>query len=885
MIGKTLGHYQITEKLGEGGMGVVYKARDLHLDRFVALKILPSEKVADSERKRRFVQEAKAASALNHPNVVHVYDIDLSDGTDYIAMEYVEGKTLDRQIGHRGLRLSDALKYAVQIADALAKAHSAGIVHRDLKPTNVMVNEDGVVKVLDFGLAKLTEQIQGGESASTATIDDERRPITEEGVIVGTVSYMSPEQVEGMKVDARSDVFSLGSVLYEMLTGQKAFQGTSKMSTLSAILHQEPKPVTTIIPAIPADLEKLINRCLRKDPAKRFQHMDDVRVALNELKEDSESERLQSTPAASKQITSKRFVTGAVAVVALIALTVAGWYWLSRQRGAEPEAPLTAVPLTAYPGYENWPSFSPDGSQVAFAWNGEKEDNWDIYVKLVGSESCLRLTNSSAVENSPAWSPDGRQIAFCRDLGAGKGAVILISPLGGPEQILTEFSYPGGASRLAWSPDGRALAMVEVRGELDTKQNLALYALETGVKQSLFKNFPSSFFADNWPIFSPDGRALAFCRWAGYGISDLYLLDLSRDLKPVGEPRRITFQNLSFSGAAWLSDGSSMVYSAGGNLWKVVASGSGQPQKLAFIGQDAYNPAYSQRASRLAYTHSTSDVNIWRAELSSPQGKADPPTKFISSTRNDRSPQYSPDGTKIAFASERSGSWEIWVCDADGSDALQLTRFGKGDTDRPQWSPDSRRLAFHSTVEGHPEVYIMNASGGNPRRRASSSGSQNPSWSRDGRWIYFDSPEGIKRVPAEGGQAVLVNVSPPGWGPIESEDGKSIYFIDARGTTEADFGIWRGPLEGGESRQILDSFVVYGGYAITDDGIYFIARPDPAKGYSIRFLELATGRINTIAELGRQPCGNLAISPDRRWALYYQQDQAGSDLMLVENFR
>ena len=300
LTGQTLSHYRIEKKIGEGGMGVVYKARDTHLDRFVAIKVLPPERVADTERKRRFVQEAKAASALNHANIVHVYDIDQADGTDFIAMEYVAGKTLDQRIGHRGLRLNDALKYAVQIADALAKAHSAGIVHRDLKPTNIMVNEDGVVKVLDFGLAKLTEQVQADESASTLTVDAEGRPITEEGVIVGTVAYMSPEQAEGKKIDARSDIFSLGSVLYEMVTGQKAFQGTSKMSTLSAILHQEPKPVSGITPTIPADLEKLINRCLRKDPAKRFQHMDDVKVALDELKEDSDSGRLQAAPAVAR---------------------------------------------------------------------------------------------------------------------------------------------------------------------------------------------------------------------------------------------------------------------------------------------------------------------------------------------------------------------------------------------------------------------------------------------------------------------------------------------------------------------------------------------------------------------------------------------------------
>jgi serine/threonine protein kinase len=433
VIGKTLGHYKITERIGAGGMGVVYKARDLHLDRFVALKVLPPEKVSDPDRKRRFVQEAKAASALNHPNIVHVYDIDQSDGTDYIAMEYVDGKTLDQRMGRHGLGLSDALKYAVQIADALTKAHSAAIVHRDLKPTNIMVNEDGVVKVLDFGLAKLTEQVQGDETASTATIDSEGRPITEEGVIVGTVAYMSPEQAEGKKVDARSDIFSLGSVLYEMVTGQKAFQGTIKMSTLSAILHQEPKPVSGVTQAIPADFEKLINRCLRKDPAKRLQHMDDVKLALDELKEDSDSGRLQAAPAGAKKTSLLRLVAVAVVVVAF---AVAGWYWLGRRHSAEPEIPLTAVPLTSYPGLESSPSFSPDGNQVAFSWNGEKEGNSDIYIRLIGAEPPMQLTTNPANEGFPAWSPDGRWIAFLRDLSGGRFAVVLMPPIPGSERVL-----------------------------------------------------------------------------------------------------------------------------------------------------------------------------------------------------------------------------------------------------------------------------------------------------------------------------------------------------------------------------------------------------------------------------------------------------------------
>jgi serine/threonine protein kinase len=280
MVGKVLAQYQISEKLGEGGMGVVWKARDTRLDRFVALKTLSAEKLADPERKRRFVQEAKAASALNHPNIVHIYDLADADGVQFIAMEYVAGKTLDQLIRRKGLRLNEALKYAIQIADALAKAHSAGIIHRDLKPSNIMVTENGLVKVLDFGLAKLAETATG-EFGETATVRAPEGPNTEEGTIVGTIAYMSPEQAEGKKVDARSDIFSFGSVLYEMVTGRRAFHGDSKLSTLSAILKDDPKPVSSIMPDVPRDLEKIISHCLRKDPERRFQHMADVKTLLD----------------------------------------------------------------------------------------------------------------------------------------------------------------------------------------------------------------------------------------------------------------------------------------------------------------------------------------------------------------------------------------------------------------------------------------------------------------------------------------------------------------------------------------------------------------------------------------------------------------------------
>jgi eukaryotic-like serine/threonine-protein kinase len=310
MIGQTLGHYRIDSKLGEGGMGVVYRAFDSHLDRAVAIKVLRPDATASPDRKRRFVQEAKSASALNHPNIIHIYDIDTADLPDgptaFIAMEFVPGKTLDQWICKNGLSLKDALKYAIQIADALTRAHAAGIVHRDLKPANIIVAGDGRVKLLDFGLAKLTEKVEGDPEGATATITAQENPQTEEGAIVGTVAYMSPEQAEGRKVDGRSDIFSFGSVLYEMVTGRRAFEGANRISTLAAILHKEPKAASEISAAVPMELEKIIARCLRKDAERRAQGIADVKLALEELKEESESGRLRGKSRQPRPFTRPR---------------------------------------------------------------------------------------------------------------------------------------------------------------------------------------------------------------------------------------------------------------------------------------------------------------------------------------------------------------------------------------------------------------------------------------------------------------------------------------------------------------------------------------------------------------------------------------------------
>jgi len=806
-------------------------------------------------------------------------------------MEYVDGKTLDQWIGHRGLRLSDALKYAVQIADALAKAHSAGIVHRDLKPTNIMVNEDGVVKVLDFGLAKLTEQIQGDETASTATVDGEGRPITEEGVIVGTVAYMSPEQAEGKKVDARSDIFSLGSVLYEMLTGQKAFQGTSKMSTLSAILHQEPKPVSGITPAIPADLEKLINRCLRKDAAKRFQHMDDVKVALDELKEDSDSGRLQAAPARAGPFAPLRLVIGAVAVIVLVAI---GWYWLGRQRPSEPETPLVPNPLTGYRGYENVPSFSPDGNFVAFERCPDGQGaNCDIYVKQIGMEPPLPLTSGPAVEYSPAWSPDGLFIAFLRRLSQAKAAVVIAPRTGGREQVLGELDLPKdyplwGLSYLDWTPDSKWLVVPSAESG-QAARGLFLLSVETLERKRLTTS-PAGFL-DSTPAFSPDGRTLAFTRWSGL-TSEIYLRRAGVDYEPQGERQMSASTGEPYVRAiAWTPDGSELVFSCGSystySLWRMAASASAKPRRLPVASEKPMVLAVSRKGNRLAYMVLISKASIWRIDLRGPSQTSAAPLQFIRSTRNEYGPAYSPDGKRVAFNSDFSGHYQIWVCNNDGSNAVQLTSLG-GDAGEAKWSPDGRSIVFAGVVEGNDDIYLVNANGGAPRRLTTDPAVQRwPSWSRDGQWIYFKSKHSgsfqIWKMPAAGGEAVQVTHN-TGDQPQESPDGRYLYYMKGDRYPE-ECSVWRVPVGGGEEAKLLDSIYCDGLYAVGEQGIYFFAKPDERCRTEICLREFATGSTSRILKLDQRVDSGLVPSPDGRTILYTQIDEAGSDLMLVENFR
>ena len=573
-------------------------------------------------------------------------------------MEYVEGKTLDQRIGRQGLRLNDALKYAVQIADALAKAHSAGIVHRDLKPTNVMVNEEGLVKVLDFGLAKLTEQ-------SRAMSPPPRLPgMAKEGRsrkgrhcrnrslhVTGT----------GRRQEGRCAFGHLLAGVGAVRDGDGAegFQGTSKMSTLSAILHQEPKPVSGITSAIPADLERLINRCLRKDPERRWQAMADLKVALDEMKEDSDSGRLQAASAPAKQAASARFVTGAVAAVAIIAVAVASWYWLSRRPGSEPGGPLTAVPMTSYPGFEDCPSFSPDSTQVAFQWCKDFRFHQRMrYLCQADRRGTTFPEDLDPAEDfSPAWSPDGRFIAFLRQLSLDKSAVVLVPRTGGLERVLGEayatlISVMSGPL-LAWTPDSKWLVFTSA-DSTTPGPGLFLLSIDTLEKRRLTSP-PANTDRDIFPAISPDGRTLAF---TAMGISALiftfstsaritsrkgHLKGVLRSRNSTAtvrpgcrmEARSCSFRGLSRPGA--LADGGVRFRKA---------------QEARCRAGERRGGTISHGGSRLAYAVEESKMKIWRVDLLGQDRTPGVPFNLIPSIRNAAHPDYSPDSKRMVFNSD-----------------------------------------------------------------------------------------------------------------------------------------------------------------------------------------------------------------------------------------
>ena len=860
VVGSTVGHYHVLSFLGAGAMGEVYLARDSILDRQVALKLLPEQYTQDPERVARFVREAKAASSLNHPNIITIHEIGQANGIWFIAAEYIEGVTLRERLALGKLTAEEAVDIGLQCAAALGAVHLAGIVHRDIKPENIMVRHDSVVKVVDFGLARILETRP--EWALEATVT---------GSVMGTPRYMSPEQARAQTLDARTDIFSLGSVLAEMLTGRPAFPGITTAEVFAALLGSEPDLADA------GPLGAVIARALAKNPAARYQAMEEFASALR-------ARPLKRWP-------FWRAARKPALVASLVAAGLAAYIWIPRP--GPREAALKFVPLATFAGAKGFPALSPNGARVAFSWKAPAAKAHHIYVKPVGEGEPVQLSFSPYDDVLPAWSPDGRQIAFCRQSNGDQDNVpqeILIVPADGGKERKVADGWRG----LSWSPDGKTLALTRAANGATPPAResggIFLLSLESGQSRDL-----TLAYKDTYPVFSPDGRWIAFKRYVSATEAQIFVIPAGG-----GPARRLTSNPFPIRGPTWTATSREIVFASlrsgsDGSLWRVSLQG-GAPRPVSATLRDAFDPSIS-RQGRLAFREEWKDANLYLVTAQDYHGSVpgrfeDPVASLLNSSREDHSPAFSPDGERIAFASDRSGNFEIWVARRNGSQAVPLTSLRAQNTGSPRWSPDGRRIAFDSWASGTSAVYVVDSAGGLPRMITTGPfGSWMPFWSPDGKWIYFSrghsAPANIWKIPSAGGEAVPVTRS----GAFESRpspDGKTVYFT--KRTQDGNASIWSVPATGGAEEPVpeLKAFRQIGRcWGVLEKGIYFISYEDSPR-QTVHFLSFRTHRVTPLFPLQKQEqwgVAALTFSPDAHYALATQLDHAVNDVMMIENFR
>ncbi len=555
---------------------------------------------------------------------------------------------------------------------------------------------------------------------------------------------------------------------------------------------------------------------------------------------------------------------------------------------------FSTSPLTTYTGLELCPSLAPEGERVAFAWDGPKQDNFDIYVKQIGDGQLLRLTNEAAPDISPAWSPDGKSIAYLHTVGNNEPEVSLIPAVApyirrslGRVTVLSDTYFR--LHYIAWSADSKWLVVADAPRASETS-SLYLVSRDTGERQRL--TFPPLDSDDFDPAFSPDMKYLAFVRYSALGASasDLYLLLLSKDLKAEGLPQRLTSFDRKVSSPVWSPDARSILFTrqqpAGiHSFWRINISPSLRIEPVPIPAEDGLSVTLSSSGKRLVYSRDTSNTNIWKIQLAQDASqKVQRIFPWVTSTANENNPSFSPDGGQVAFQSLRSGTGEIWLCDRNGSSQRQLTNLGSLLSGFPRWSPDGKQLVFHSRMTSSANLYLISAAGGRPRRLTTGPSSDTmPSWSHDGKWIYFASRRTgephIWKMSPEGGPGYQV-LQARGFCPLESKDGTALYYV-----TLPDFDLHRLPLATGPEQKVLSSVAGHGtSYAPANSGIYFIRTMAHSKAQELAFFSYATRQTRSIATLPAKAGLGLALAPDEHSLLYGQTDQGGSDLMLVDQF-
>jgi serine/threonine protein kinase len=773
-IGQTISHYRIIDKIGGGGMGVVYKAEDTRLHRLVALKFLPEDVSKNPHALERFRREAQAASSLSHPHICTIHDIDESEGRTFIAMELLEGQTLKQRIAQGRFNTEKLLDVGIQIADALNAAHTKGIIHRDIKPANIFVTQSGQAKILDFGLAKLPAERQQATGSAYTTEEF----LTSPGSALGTVAYMSPEQACGEELDARSDLFSFGVILYEMATGQQAFSGGTSHVIVNAILHKAPTSPVRLNPELSDELERIINKALEKDREVRYQSAKEIFVDLKRLKRDSESGkrtsqvRDQSPP---KRISKAIWVPAMSVVLLAIAALVLFWLPAGIFRKSSTPSRVAHRQIT-FVGIATDPAISPDGSFVAYISSRAGEPKRLLLQDLSGGQTVELLKGH--LLSKPRWSPDGSQIVLAEREEDSPPTILMVPRLGQSSRRMGEGAWA------CWSPDGTQIATVS-----GPSKGFWLIDKSTGAS----RHVPFSGFLMNG------------IDWA-HASNLILVLNVSENsrtaiwtVRPDGTQWQKVIEEYGIASARWSAAGDAIYYlRSNADLMKVFITGSGQAKGVPSVlwsGLEA-GPYFtlSSDGARLLYTRVQGYSNLWLAEFTGGEKEGEPKIKPLTSgTSSIAQPSISPDGKWIAFTDTKQKR-SIHKMPIDGGPRTQLTFFSSAVT--PAWSPDGKQIAFGSTEGGSPKVWIVGSESGTPRPLAGTRLSINGqlTWSPGSKILYQAPSIQNFRIldPDTGEERPLVQDDSVGWifRPRYSPDGKRVAVYWNRKDNRKDQGLW-----------------------------------------------------------------------------------------------
>jgi serine/threonine protein kinase len=871
-LNKTIATYRIERQIGAGGMGEVYLAFDEKLKRKVALKILPAEYTSNDERVKRFETEARVISSLNHPNIVTIYDVGNFEGVNYIATEFVEGKTLRDLMGGQ-YKIRNILINSIQICDALSAAHKEGIIHRDIKPENIMIRKDGYAKILDFGLAKLTE-IGPDEQHDFAK--------TSEGVLIGTPAYMSPAQISDEKVDHRTDLWSCGVVLYEFLTGKNPFKGSNRQETFQAILSKDPDSCSSLNPAVPADIDRILAKLMDKDITKTYRSAAELRVDLKRVKREMDSSP-SWTGSGARLFTSQfsiwsKVFAGAAGLIIIAAILIGAWalfFWdRSNTVVANEWTEATRTQLTDTAGPEYFPSLSPDGKSYVYA--AKINGNWDIFLRRVGGKNTQNLTGgANGADTQPAFSPDSESIAFRSDRDPA-GVYVMGATGENPRRVL-DFGY-----HPSWSPDGKQLVVSTLGPTFpDTRASVPseiwIVDVSSGERRLVTK-------ADaRQPAWSPDGKFIAF--WfmpSASGRSDVAVIPVAG-----GEPKLVCKDGTTNWNPVWSPDGKYLYFASdrGGSMgfWRVPLDSSGNPlsgpEAVVTPSKFSSHLAFSRDGKRLIYVSTDNKANLRGIRIDpATLTTTGEPLWITSGDRKVSRPDLSPDGTRFVFRNPRRTQDDIVTVDVNGTDMRDITTDLAFDR-YPRWSPDGKQIAFTSDRSGNYEIHTINFDGTGLRRITfTNSEASFPLWSPDGQRIVFRDGAGMQFIelaqPAEQRAPVMLK-------PYEDANTKFVPW-DWSGDGDKLAGTFSGePMKAGYFSFSEQRYV-----PLTATSYYPMWLPDNRRMLFIfrGVISIVDIESKKVTEIARVPDGEmigLGISDDGT-LIYYVVDEEESDIWMLE---